>query len=528
MPQSAKTGGRQPDRRDAGGVLLQSAAAGAALALVATVLRLHGLTRHGLWLDEVNGLRIARLGLAQIPGALAADAGAPLYTVLLHFWVAIAGDGERALRLFSVVPGLLLIPATALLARRVGGARAGSIAAWLVAVTPIAVQFSQEIRMYMLLPCLAAVAAERLLASVETGSRAALVAHAAALAAACYTHNWGLLLVPAAGIAVVAARPARFRAWCVAAGGVVLVYLPWSFVLWRQIGNGSHAFVGAVAQPPAWQLPYWSVVLFASGVGTGGVKVGSLLEPVFAALAAVVYLLLVAAALLPRAAGERRRMRWALLLLATLPLGGACLLGAAGLPIYVLGRYELMVLPFFVALASAGTAPLLSGRRANPALVLLIAGFALLAFGSWRFTGAVERRTPEIEIVRAMVPQLLPGDRIVVNGLYRVGLEYYLRQAGVAAPIASIPFASALHQGWYDESSLPIDDPGLLAEARAACPVPGHRTWFVPTIPTPRAMSLVAELGRCAALERPFASEHPPLRDLFVAVSLMPSPANPP
>ena len=505
-----------------------------AIGFVALALRLHGLTRHGLWLDEANGLRIARLGLAEIPGALAQDAGAPLYPALLHAWVALAGDGERGLRLFSVVLGLLLVPATALLARRTGGARAGWIAAALVAVTPIAVQFSQELRMYMLLPCLAALAAERLLAFLETGSRAALAGHAAALAAACYTHNWGLFLVPASAVAIAVARRERLAAWGVAAAAVAVLYLPWVAVLWRQIGSGSHAFVAAVAQPPSWALPWWSVVLFASGVGTGGVRVGSLLPAAGAAVTGGAYLLLCAAAFgrVGRAApgtaapvaAARPAARPAcrvLLALALVPPAAACLLGAAGLPVYVLGRYELMVFPFFTALAATGTAALLEGRRALAArravMVGAAAGVALLASGSWRFTGAVERRTPEIEIVRALAPRLLPGDRIVVNGLYRAGLEYYLRQGGATTPIDSFPRASAAHQGWYDESAWNPDDPGLLAEARSACPAPGQRTWAVPTLPTPLAARLVGTLNGCARIERPFAAERPPLRDLALA-----------
>jgi len=517
---------RSPD----GGRAALPALAVAAIAGIAVALRLHGLTRHGLWLDEANGLRIARLGLAEIPGALALDAGAPLYSVLLHLWVALAGDGERGLRLFSVGLGLLLIPATAMLARRVGGGRAAWIAAALVAVTPIAVQFSQELRMYMLLPCLAAVAGERLLAFLESGSRAALVGHAAALAAACYTHNWGLLLVPASGVAVFVARRERLARWCAAAAGVAVVYLPWSFVLWRQIGSGSHAFIAALAQPPGWSLPYWSVVLFASGVGTGGVGVGSLLPPAGAVAAAVAYLLLIAAALAPRGTGGSpasagsRAARWAVVVLALGPLAGALFLGATGLPVYVLGRYELMVLPFFMALAATGAATLCAGRWAMPARAIVLPGLALLAFGSWRFTGAVERRTRENEITTALAPRLLPGDRIVVSGLYRAGLEYYLRHAGATAAIDSFPRASAAHQGWYDESGANPDDPALLAEAQAACPAPGRRTWVVTTLETPLAARLVSVLARCADVERPFAGERPPLRDLVLAVPLAPGP----
>src|SRR5262247_1823551 len=84
--------------------------------LVGLGLRLHGFTRHDLWLDEANSVAIAHHALADIPGVLALDSSPPIYYCFLHLWMGLCGDGEAMIRLPSVLLGTLLIPATALLA----------------------------------------------------------------------------------------------------------------------------------------------------------------------------------------------------------------------------------------------------------------------------------------------------------------------------------------------------------------------------------------------------------------------------
>src|SRR5207245_3044149 len=237
-----------------------------AAALLALGLSLRGLTRHGLWLDEAYAVAVARQGLGAIAPSLIDESGPPLYYLILHLWIALFGDGIVAVRLLSILFGLLLVPATAILARRLGGERAGLAAAFLAAATPMAVQFSQETRMYTLMPLLAVLAAERLLAYVEEGGRGAALAHALLLAALCYTHNWGVLLLPSAALGAVVAAAPRLEGDLGAAlrpgGGTaswgrlqgagaaqvlaVILYLPWARVLLSQAAAPSYLFIGMV------------------------------------------------------------------------------------------------------------------------------------------------------------------------------------------------------------------------------------------------------------------------------------------
>src|SRR5690606_36341602 len=70
------------------------------LALVAGVV-LRFIASSPLWLDEALSVNIARLPLGEIPEALRHDGHPPLYYVLLHGWMELFGEGNRAVRAFS-------------------------------------------------------------------------------------------------------------------------------------------------------------------------------------------------------------------------------------------------------------------------------------------------------------------------------------------------------------------------------------------------------------------------------------------
>ena len=84
----------------------------------------------------------------------AQDIHPPLYYALLHAWAALLGTGPAALRLLSLVVGVLTIPLLYLVARRMLSTRAALLAALLLTISPLHVYYSQEVRMYGLVALL--------------------------------------------------------------------------------------------------------------------------------------------------------------------------------------------------------------------------------------------------------------------------------------------------------------------------------------------------------------------------------------
>ena len=201
---------------------------------VAALVRL-GLTGwHSLWADEVFSLAIATGHSLEHPAATAdpalgdfvepegpvhaeefkrylahedppasparvvravllSDTSPPLYYLLLYGWTLVFGTSDVALRLFSTAWSLACLPLLAGVARRTGGSRAVLPSCVLFALSPLAVYFSAEGRMYSLLWfCVLATAWVSLVWRQRGGSIALGAAWVVASAAGFLTHYFFL------------------------------------------------------------------------------------------------------------------------------------------------------------------------------------------------------------------------------------------------------------------------------------------------------------------------------------------------
>ena len=118
------------------------------LMLIGLLLRAARLDFQPLWWDEGYSVWFATHPLAQMAALTARDIHPPLYYALLHLWIALWGPGPLALRSLSILFGMLTIPMAYLVGRELAGPRAGLWAAALIALNPIHVYYSQEVRMY--------------------------------------------------------------------------------------------------------------------------------------------------------------------------------------------------------------------------------------------------------------------------------------------------------------------------------------------------------------------------------------------
>jgi mannosyltransferase len=116
--------------------------------LIAFAVRFHHLGTQSLWNDEGNSLRLAQRGLSDLIDAAGRDIHPPGYYVALKGWIALAGQSEFSLRALSALAGVLTAAVTVALGRALFSRAAGIMAGLLVALSPFAVYYSQETRMY--------------------------------------------------------------------------------------------------------------------------------------------------------------------------------------------------------------------------------------------------------------------------------------------------------------------------------------------------------------------------------------------
>lgn len=236
-----------------------SARAWIALAVVGGVLlRAHELTAESLWLDELFSVRAAaRESFAGMVDEVARDVHPPLYFALLRGTFALVGPTEVAARGLSVVAGGLGIVAVAWLGARLVDARAGVAAAWLLAVAPFAVGLDREARGNAWLSLFCTVGTGFL---VGGGGRGARIGWALALAAAAWTHVFGLAFGAASLLWLLLVPPAErgpLRGWIASGVGAGLLLLPWAPTVLAQ-AQSYHAAPWYSPPPPdvlAWLLP---------------------------------------------------------------------------------------------------------------------------------------------------------------------------------------------------------------------------------------------------------------------------------
>lgn len=118
------------------------------LVLLAMALRVPRLDFQPLWWDEGYSIWFANQPVTEILRLTALDIHPPLYYILLGGWSQWFGLSPAALRLFSVLVGVLAIPLIYVVGRRLAGWRSGMLAAILLAISPLHIFYSQEVRMY--------------------------------------------------------------------------------------------------------------------------------------------------------------------------------------------------------------------------------------------------------------------------------------------------------------------------------------------------------------------------------------------
>jgi mannosyltransferase len=129
-----------------------------AILALAAGLRIYLIGAQSLWSDEGNSVALASRSLSQITSDASHDIHPPLYYWLLSLWTTIFGTSEVALRSLSAVLGVLLVLVIAHLGRCLHSKGVGLIAAFIAAISPFQVYYSQEARMYILLALEAAAA----------------------------------------------------------------------------------------------------------------------------------------------------------------------------------------------------------------------------------------------------------------------------------------------------------------------------------------------------------------------------------
>jgi mannosyltransferase len=151
----------------------------------------------------------------------------PVFFSLLYLWRQLGFQGEIGLRLLPLIFGIAQIPLAYYIGRKLGGQALARAFAVLMAVSPMLIEFSQELRMYSLVACLALLQLWIVLQLHERCSLGRWIAFVAVTWIGVYTHLHYWLFV--AGLALTLFRERHaipLRQSAAALGISLLLYLP--------------------------------------------------------------------------------------------------------------------------------------------------------------------------------------------------------------------------------------------------------------------------------------------------------------
>ena len=236
-----------------------------ALLLLAAVLRLFELEERSLWLDEFTSLEVASHSLSTILGGSVFDNHTPpFYYLILHGWFEVFSNTPFFLRLFSLVLDLANLLLVVYIFSRHFDRKIGFYTGLLYALSPYAVYYGQEGRMYTLavlfvLICYLLVLRIR---DAEYGIWT-LLAYVLVATLAMYTHYYCALALLGIGLAAVfelRKDPKALLALIVSSLCVLLAFIPWIQVVFTLLGGEGQHFRKFVLLT----LPY-SFIRFVAG-----------------------------------------------------------------------------------------------------------------------------------------------------------------------------------------------------------------------------------------------------------------------
>lgn len=201
--------------------------------VVAAALRFTTIGEQSLWYDEAfTPVHVLHASLGATLAAVAHHENTPpLWYVLIWAWSRVFGLGAVALRFPSGLAGVATVPVAWAIARELAGRRRGStrgadVCAWIVAVNPLFVWYSQEARAYALFVLLASVAMLCFLRAEREPTPGRLAQFAIAGSLALLSHYFAaFLLAPMALLLLRRKRRLRVTAPAVAVLGLVALAL---------------------------------------------------------------------------------------------------------------------------------------------------------------------------------------------------------------------------------------------------------------------------------------------------------------
>jgi 4-amino-4-deoxy-L-arabinose transferase-like glycosyltransferase len=223
----------------------------AAILILAFFVRLLGIASRPIWYDEAFAILFSEKGLSAMLYGTLAPTGAgsadihPLgYYTFLWLWMKIFGESLVAVRLLSIIVGLVSVYLIYRIAfEALSDARTARLGMLFAALAPFQIHYAQEIRMYSFLAMWLLLATYAYQRGSKTGNWRWWGLFSISAALAQYTHNLAAFyLIALALLPIFQKNWQTLRAMIIAGLGALVLYFPWALQIPAQFSKVQNAY----------------------------------------------------------------------------------------------------------------------------------------------------------------------------------------------------------------------------------------------------------------------------------------------
>lgn len=451
------------------------------LYLIAFGLRIYRLDGFELWGDEAWSVMVARWPVANILSS-GAEVNPPLYNLLLHLMIRLAGHSPFAIRFLSVTLSQLALGFVVLLGKALGNRKLGLWALAAGAVSPFLVYYAHDARMYgpALLGAAGSLASFALMMRDQALKREVKRRHwfvyVISSLIGVYSHYYAFSILLAEAL-LVAARFAqhrlvsRLRPWLSAWLLMGLLFLPWPLIQAQFLGGRVYSRFDQWSLTALLEIVRRTQTAYGAGItlGSGQAWQGWLV----AAMAALGLLALF------RYKGGRPA-GW--LAVTVLMAGYLFAWGIAPFMPFFYERYLLIGMPAFLITLAAAFMWLYSVWR--PAALLAVLGVLMISAGSLRnqFYSPAYDKGGYGRLMADIERQAKQGDLILLNNTQQEPLFDYYGTAKIPSYFLDWEMLQSEHasSSWLEATTAGMGRVWLVETGNAEGFDPQHRaqTWL--------------------------------------------------
>lgn len=221
---------------------------------IASILRLVNISKRDFWCDEAFTGIFIKENFADMMNMIISDVHPPLYYIFVKFFASFFNYSVFGIRLYSAIFGILGVWIVYIFTKEFFNKKAALYASLITAISPFAIQYSQEARMYSSFGFLIVVASYFFIKGIKTDKTAYYILWGLFLGLASLTHYMGIMVLPIYLLIAILQKlnknnevgiklSINFKQLIIGYGIAIAVFLPWIKIFYGHLSQSGLSWI---------------------------------------------------------------------------------------------------------------------------------------------------------------------------------------------------------------------------------------------------------------------------------------------